>query len=248
MLANSMCDRQHYEGRYSPGRSGIALDQIHREQCIRSQKRKPDQENSKQEHIDRHRIDVLRRISEQNRTKHATQQRNDQTQQMRLRLTNPAIPPRMPIRDLVRHEPTKEPHKRTRNDNRYHSQAQHLKLPTRSDEHRGADLAGGALRGDEETVDDDDPENVGEECRLEGLPDGVAGTVPFDGYGEDAKVGLVGTGPVSSHIEAGACLAWLEREYCLSSCDNTIISIIASMICEWNMIIPQGRLHTKFSI
>ena len=67
------------------------------------------------------------------------------------------------------------------------------------------------MDGDEEGVDGDDPENVGEDGGLEGFPDGAEGGAGLEAEGEDAEFGAVGARTVGDGVDAGACLAGCEK-------------------------------------
>lgn len=85
-----------------------------------------------------------------------------------------------------------------------------LEFPARCNQDRGTDLASGTLHRDEKRVDDDHPENVWEEGRLDGFPYGVARAGPFGGDVEEAEFRLVGARAVGFYVEAGTGFAWGE--------------------------------------
>ncbi len=70
---------------------------------------------------------------------------------------------------------------------------------------------------DEDAVDDDDPENVGEEGRLYGLPHGSASAPPLLASNENAKIALIRARTKGRNVDPGAGFARTEGIHLLAS-------------------------------
>lgn len=121
------------------------------------------------------------------------------------------------VADLVGQVPTEEPDERRSSNHRQDDQPQlgELELETQNDG-RGV-LCRGREGTDEDGVEGDDPEDVGEEGGLDGLNDGAPAQVPLEWDREEAEVVLVGAVSVPGVVQAGTNLAGAERVDCTSS-------------------------------
>lgn len=136
---------------------------------------------------------------------------------MRLGLPPPAVALGVLVADLVGQIAAKEPDEGRGGHHRQDDEPQLCELELEAEDDGGGVLGRGGEGADEDGVEGDDPEHVGEESGLNGLDDGAPAQVPLEGHREEAKVVLVGAVAVPGVVEAGAHLAGAEGVYRASS-------------------------------
>lgn len=137
---------------------------------------------------------------------------------MRLRLSLSSVLLGVLVADLVGQITTEEPHERCGGDHRQDDQAELSEFELEAENDGSSVLRRGRERADEDGVQGDDPEDVGEEGGLDSLDDGAPAEVPLERNGEEPEVILVGTVPVAGVVETGPYLAGAQGEDRPSSC------------------------------
>lgn len=137
---------------------------------------------------------------------------------MRLGLPPPPVALGVLVADLVGQVAAKEPDEGRGGDDGQDDEPQLGELELEAEDDGGGVLGRGREGADEDGVEGDDPEHVGEEGGLDGLDDGAPAQVPLEGDREEAEVVLVGAVPVPGVVEAGARLAGAQGEDGPSGC------------------------------
>lgn len=122
------------------------------------------------------------------------------------------------VADLVGQVAAKEPDEGRGGDDGQDDEPELGELELEAEDDGGGVLGGGREGADEDGVEGDDPEHVGEEGGLDGLDDGAPAQVPLEGNREEAEVVLVGAVAVAGVVEAGAGLARAQGEDGPSGC------------------------------
>lgn len=156
---------------------------------------------------------------------------------MRLGFSLSAVPLGVLIADLVCQVTTEEPYEWCGRNNRQDDEAQLGEFELETENDGGSVLCRGRERADEDGVEGDDPEDVGEEGGLDCLDDGAPAEIPLERNGEEAEVILVGAVSVPGVVETGAGLAGSEWKDRSSSC----VSVL-DLLQEQR----QNGSHTKF--
>jgi hypothetical protein len=205
-----------------PCKLGITLDQVNGEDGVGGQEAEADEEDGDEQDDARQGADVLADVAEEEAAGNTSAHGEDETEEMGLGLPATTVALGVHVRNEIGDVTAEDHDEWTGYDDGQDGKAELLKVPAGGDEDGGTDLAGGALDGDEEGVDGDDPEDVGEDGGLEGLPDGAEGGAGLEAEGEDAELGGKGTGAVGDGVEAGARLAGAEEVDFLSGWGRSV--------------------------
>lgn len=201
-----------------PSLLGITLNHIDAHKCVHGQTTETDQEETEEYKEQRPLIRVVTSVTEQERSRNTSHKREDQADQVCLGLTLATVASSMPVGDLVSEVATKEPDKRRSHDNGQDDEAELVELELQAEN----DTRGVLLRGregtDEDGVEGDDPEHVGEEGCLDRLGDGPAAVLPVSRDAEEAEVVLVGAVAVLGVLETRAGLTGAKGVNFLASC------------------------------
>lgn len=141
---------------------------------------------------------------------------------MGLRLSLSSILLGVLVADLVGQITTEEPYERCGCDHRQDDQAELGEFELEAENNGSSVLRRGRERADEDGVEGDDPEDVGEEGGLDGLDDGAPAEVPLERNGEESEVVLVGAIAVAGVVETGPNLTGAQGEDRPSSCSSML--------------------------
>lgn len=203
---------------YVPSEVRVAFNQIHAHERVHGETTEADEEESDQQRDEWPRRGVLTSKAEQDRPGNTGQQWEYETDQMCLRLSLSSVALGVLVADLVGQVPTEEPDERGSGDHRQDDQPQLGELELETQNNGRGILCRGREGTDEDGVEGDDPEDVGEEGGLDGLDDGAPAQVPLEWDREEAEVVLVGAITVPGVVQAGPNLAGAEGVDCTSSC------------------------------
>lgn len=203
---------------YLPSKVRVTFNQIHAHKRVHGQTTEANEEESNQKRDEWPRRGVLASKSKQDRPGNTSQQGEYQTDQVRLGLSPPPVFLGILVADLVGQVAAKEPDEGRGGDDGQDDEPQLGELELEAEDDGGGVLRRGREGADEDGVEGDDPEHVGEEGGLDGLDDGAPAQVPLEGDGEEAEVVLVGAVPVPGVVETGANLTGAEGEDGPSSC------------------------------
>lgn len=207
---------------YVPSEVRVTFNQIHAHERVHGETTEADEEKSDQQRDEWPRCGVLTSIAEQDRSGNTSQQWEYETDQVCLRLSLSSVPLGVLVADLVGQVSTEEPDERSSGDHRQDDQAQLGELELETENNGRGVLCRGREGTNEDGVEGDDPEDVGEEGGLDGLDDGAPAQVPLEGDREKAEVVLVGAVTVPGVVQTGPNLTRAEGVDCTSSCISVL--------------------------
>lgn len=214
-----------------PSIVGITLNEIHAHESIYRQATEADQEEPDQQKGKRPLFGMLARVAEQQRPGDTSNQGEGETDEMRLGFALAPVLLSLPVRDLVGQVATEEPDEWRGDHDGQHHEAQLVEVELEGeDDGRGVLLRRGQ-RADEDGVERDDPQHVGEEGRFDGVDDRLAREAPLGLDVEDAEVVLVRAIAVLGVLQARTVLARTDGVNLLASC------------CTVSVRVPCGRHH-----